>query len=64
MEHKITRPTGWLPRSFKKELLKTDENTGSKKCYIGITATTFKKRFRNHKKSFRNPSYANDIELS
>ena len=42
----------------------TDEYTGRKKCYVGITVTTFKERFRNHKKSFVNPSYANDTELS
>ena len=32
--------------------------------YIGLTATTFKKRFSNHKKSFNYKCYENETELS
>ena len=32
--------------------------------YIGLSETTFKKRFANHKKSFKNNRYENDTELS
>ena len=34
------------------------------KIYIGSTATTFKKRFSNHKKSFNAQKYRNETELS
>ena len=32
--------------------------------YIGISETTFKKRYANHKKSFNHDKYRNDTELS
>ena len=34
------------------------------KTYIGMTATTFKGRYRNHKKSFEDIKHENDTELS
>ena len=34
------------------------------KQYIGMTANTFKERYNNHKKSFKNPLYQNETELS
>ena len=34
------------------------------KTYIGASATTFKKRFANHKKSFSHKRYENETELS
>jgi hypothetical protein len=40
------------------------EDNGETRHYIGITATTFKERFRNHEKSFNIATYANDTELS
>jgi hypothetical protein len=41
------------------------EDNGKTRHYIGITATTFKERFRNHQKSFSIAiTYANDTELS
>ena len=42
----------------------TEGISSKTKVYIGNTSTTFKKRFRNHKKSFTNPLYANNTELS
>ena len=35
-----------------------------KHIHFGVTANTFKERFRNHKKSFTNVKYANETELS
>ena len=32
--------------------------------YIGMTASTFKERYRNHIKSFNHKRYSNDTELS
>ena len=34
------------------------------KTYIGMTATTFKNRYKNHKKSFEDIKHENDTELS
>ena len=34
------------------------------KTYIGMTAKTFKDRYRNHKKSFEDIKHENDTELS
>ena len=34
------------------------------KQYIGMTANSFKQRYSNHLKSFRNEKYANETELS
>ena len=34
------------------------------KQYIGMTANTFKETYNNHKKSFKNPLYQNETELS
>ena len=42
----------------------TEENSNDTKVYIGSTSTTFKERFRNHKKSIVNPLYASNTELS
>ncbi len=42
----------------------TTSNTNSTKHYIGITASTFKERYRNHIKSFNHKRYSNDTELS
>ncbi len=42
----------------------TTSNTNSTKHYIGMTASTFKKRYRNHIKSFNHKRYSNDTELS
>ena len=42
----------------------TAEDNEETRHYIGITATTFKERFRNHQKSFNIATYANDTELS
>ena len=39
-------------------------DNGETRFYIGITARTFKERFRNHQKSFNIATYANDTELS
>ena len=41
----------------------TADNTNTMH-YIGMTANTFKERFRNHTISFRNKKYANETELS
>ena len=41
----------------------TNEDTAGKD-YIGLTEGTFKKRFTQHKQSFRNQKYANSTELS
>ena len=35
-----------------------------RKTYIGVTATTFKDRYRSHEKSFDNIKYKNDTVLS
>ena len=37
---------------------------GQSKTYIGNTGGTFKERYRNHTKSFRNQKYENETELS
>ena len=37
---------------------------GEVKHYIGMTSNTFKERYANHKKSFGNPIYASETELS
>ena len=42
----------------------TTSNTNSTKHYIGMTASTFKKRYRNHIKFFNHKRYSNDTELS
>eukprot|EP00794_Sanderia_malayensis_P007476 gene7476-biopygen6026 len=41
----------------------TNEDT-TEKNYIGLTEGTFKKRYTQHKQSFRNRRYANSTELS
>ena len=43
--------------------VKTKDNNDIK-TYIGMTATTFKERYRNHKKSFNDIKYENETELS
>ena len=42
----------------------TTADNQEKKAYIGVTANTFKERYRNHVKSFKNRKYANETELS
>ena len=42
----------------------TTHNTNTTKHYIGMTASTFKERYRNHIKSFKHKKYSNDTELS
>ena len=42
----------------------TTKNNNERKTYIGMTATTFKDRYRNHKKLFDDIKYKNDTELS
>ncbi len=42
----------------------TTSNTNSTKHYIGMTASTFKERYRNQIKSFNHKRYSNDTELS
>ena len=39
-------------------------DNGEIKHYIGMTANSFKERYRNHKKSFTNATYMNEAELS
>ena len=34
------------------------------KCYVGLAGKTFKERYNNHTKSFRNKKYAKETELS
>ena len=46
---------------YKTEVL-ADDN-GGKKIYVGMTANSFKQRYRNHQKSFNNEEYNNEIEL-
>ena len=41
-----------------------NEQTYGKNIYIGIAETTFKKRYRNHKRSLNLAAYKNDTELS
>jgi hypothetical protein len=43
--------------------VKTKDNNDIK-TYIGMTATTFNERYRNHKKSFNDIKYENETELS
>ena len=40
----------------------TEDN--GERVYIGLTDNTFKTRYTNHMKSFRNERYKNDTELS
>ena len=42
----------------------TTNNSITTKYYIGMTANTFKERYRNHVKSFQHKKYANETELS
>jgi hypothetical protein len=42
----------------------TSPDDGVKKEYIRMTATTFKERYANHKKSFKFHRYENVTELS
>ena len=39
-------------------------NNGQKAEYVGMTTTTFKNRFANHKKSFRHEEYQHETTLS
>jgi hypothetical protein len=47
---------------YQAEVTTKDDN--DRKTYIGMTATTFKDRYRNHKKSFDDIKYENETELS
>ena len=42
----------------------TTGNADNTRHYIGMTASTFKERYRNHIKSFNHKRYSNDTELS
>ena len=42
----------------------TTGNADNTRHYIGMTASTFKGRYRNHTKSFNHKRYSNDTELS
>ena len=42
----------------------TTEDPQTVETYVGVTATSFKKRFGGHKTSFNNPKYAGDTMLS
>ena len=42
----------------------TTKDESDRKTYIGMTSTTFKDRYRNHKKSFDDIKHENDTELS
>ena len=42
----------------------TVESIDTTKQYIGMTSTTFKDRFSNHKKSFKNEKYKTETKLS
>ena len=42
----------------------TNNIDGENKYYIGLTETSFKERFSNQKKSYKNESYKTDTELS
>jgi hypothetical protein len=42
----------------------TTSNTNNVKHYIGMTASTFKERYRNHNRFFNHKKYSNDSELS
>ena len=42
----------------------TTKDNNERKTYIGMTATTFKDRYRNHKKSFDDIKYKNDTDVS
>ena len=42
----------------------TTKDQSDRKTYIGMTSTTFKDRYRNHKRSFDDIKHENDTELS
>ena len=42
----------------------TTNDGGAKQTYVGLTETTFKTRYNNHKASFTNPTKRNATELS
>ena len=42
----------------------TSNNPDNTRVYIGLAHTTFKDRYRNHKKAFNNPEYKHDTSLS
>jgi hypothetical protein len=42
----------------------TTRDNGEIKHYVGMTANSFKERYRNHQKSFTNATYKNETELS
>ena len=47
---------------YKAQVFTTNDN--DMKEYIGMTATTFKERYRKHKSEINNKRHANDTELS
>ncbi len=53
-----------LQEKCTKKATVTTSNTNSTKHYIGMTASTFKERYRNHIKSFNQKTYSNDTEYS
>ena len=42
----------------------TEISTQNTQCYVGLTGDTFKTRYRNHVKSFKNSKYQNETCLS
>ena len=44
--------------------LTTEENPPAVETYVGLTATEFKDRYRNHKKSLKNKNYSSETSLS
>ena len=48
---------------YKAKIKSTGENS-LQKTYYGLSETKFKTRFANHKKTFKNPVYKTDTELS
>lgn len=44
--------------------ISSDKPEYQPKVYFGLAETTFKKRFSNHKKSFKSEKYKNETELS
>ena len=49
---------------FYEATLSADIQNYGEKVYKGVTATTWKERYRNHLKSFNNEKYEKDTELS
>ena len=53
-----------LEKSVVYQTIVTIADNQDKHIYFGVTANTFRERFRNRKKSFTNVKYTNETELS